>query len=52
MKKGEVQAKVKNNGALNDKQPKQVFSQTLFACKYAQEKGVVHRDIKPSNIFI
>ena len=48
----DLSQKIKNNGPLNDKQINQVFSQTLSAFQYAQEKGVVHRDIKPSNIFI
>ena len=48
----DLSQKIKNTGPLNDKQINQVFSQTLSACQYAHEKGVVHRDIKPSNIFI
>ena len=48
----DLSQKIKNNGPLNDKQINQVFSQTLSAFQYAQEKGIVHRDIKPSNIFI
>jgi len=44
--------KIKREGALNETQITEIFSQTLLAFQYAHEQGIVHRDIKPSNIFI
>ena len=44
--------KIKREGALNETQTTEIFSQTLLAFQYAHEQGIVHRDIKPSNIFI
>jgi serine/threonine protein kinase len=48
----DLNQKIKRNGALNEKEITDIFSQTLSAFQYAHEKGIVHRDIKPSNIFI
>jgi serine/threonine protein kinase len=48
----DLKQKIKRNGALNEKEITDIFSQTLSAFQYAHEKGIVHRDIKPSNIFI
>ena len=44
--------RIKRNGPLSVSEVEEVFSQTLKACQFAHDKGVVHRDIKPSNIFI
>jgi serine/threonine protein kinase len=43
---------IKRKGALSENEIQNIFTQTLSACQYAHEKGIVHRDIKPSNIFI
>jgi serine/threonine protein kinase len=43
---------VRREGALNEKQIREIFPQILSAFQYAHEKGILHRDIKPSNIFI
>jgi serine/threonine protein kinase len=43
---------IKRKGALSENEILNIFTQTLSACQYAHEKGIVHRDIKPSNIFI
>jgi serine/threonine protein kinase len=48
----DLNQKIKRNGALNEKELTDVFSQTLSAFQYAHDKGIVHRDIKPSNIFL
>ena len=51
--KGEdLNQKIKRQGALNEAEIVNVFTQTLSAFQYAHEQGIVHRDIKPSNIFI
>ena len=48
----DLNEKIKRSGALSQGAIKDIFVQTLSACQYAHEKGVVHRDIKPSNIYI
>ena len=48
----DLNEKIKRSGPLSQGAIKDIFVQTLSACQYAHEKGVVHRDIKPSNIYI
>ena len=43
---------IKQNGALDEKKAKQIFTKILYAFQYAHDKNIVHRDVKPSNIFI
>jgi len=48
----DLNKKIKRQGGLDSEEIKHIFTQTLAACQFAHDQGILHRDIKPSNMFV